>query len=492
MLRIATLFPALALAIGCMSCASLDASAVQTTPDSKTDRPNIVFFLVDDMGWRDAGFSGSQLYETPAIDQLAEDGLVFTQAYAAYPRCVPSRFAIMSGINPARQQVPGGREALAAENVTFAEMLQDAGYATFFAGKWHLGHRNGESPEEQGFDINIGGGRAGAPGSYFFPYGSEGNKQMGPGLETGVPGEYLNDRLTDETIAFIENHRRRNADEPFLAVLSHYAVHTPLEAQADDVAAADDRLARLDLPSGPETVERDGETKLVQDNTVYAGMVASMDRSLGDIRAALEDLGIADNTVIIFTSDHGGLSNRGAGRGRELATSNLPLRAGKGHLYEGGIRVPMIAYWPGVTLAGGKVDAVVNGTDHFATLLELANVHPFDGAADSLSYLPALRGHVFTPERPVYWYNSRPRPNQTGDRAGAALRLGDWKFISRYAPGELDELYNLAVDPFEENNLVESEPTRVARMRQQLESWLDEIDAVDPQLRRRGDSMPRR
>lgn len=492
MMRLVALLPALALTFGCATSGPVPAQA-QETASVQTERPNIVFFLVDDMGWRDTSFSGSELYETPAIDALASDGVVFTQAYAAYPRCVPSRYAIMSGNNPARAQVPGGREALEPEEVTFAEVLQDAGYATFFAGKWHLGKTADAMPQAQGFDVNIGGGHAGAPGSYFFPYSGKGKegKRMGPGLENGEPGEYLTDRLTDETIGFIESHVAAKQDEPFLAVLSHYAVHTPFQAQDEDKQFYRAKLRTLGPMPDPETVRRDGQTKLAQDNPVYAGMVASMDRSLGKLREALERMGVADNTVIIFTSDHGGLSNRGASSNRGLATSNLPLRAGKGHLYEGGIRVPMIAYWPGVTPKGRTSGAVVNGTDHFATLLDLAGIGQFDGPTDSLSYIAALRGQAFEPTRPVYWYSSRPRPSQTGDTAGAAIRLGDWKFIRRYDPKEADELFNLAVDPEEQNNLVEAEPARAAAMRSQLKAWLDGVDAVDPQLKRRGSEVKR-
>jgi arylsulfatase A-like enzyme len=446
-------------------------------------KPNIVFFLVDDLGWRDAAYAGSEFYETPSIDQLARDGLVFTQGYVAYPRCAPSRYAFLTGRNPARAKIPGESENLKPSDVTVAEVLKKAGYATFFAGKWHISQTEAEMPQNKGFDVNIGGGSAGAPRSYFFPYGAEKGHAMGPGLETGVKGEYLNDRLTEETLRFLENHAKTRADQPFFVYLSHYAVHAPFEAQDSDKEHFVKKLKGTGRPSVDAMLMRDGETKKHQDNPVYAGMVASMDRSLGKVRETLKKLNLADNTVIIFTSDNGGLSNCGVGNKRPLATSNLPLRAGKGHLYEGGIRVPLIVLWPGKTKAGTTTDTFVTGTDHFPTMLELAGLALQPMAhLDGQSYAAALTGGKAPDHWPVYWYSPRPRPHNTGDTATGAIRVGNWKFIRHFDPKESDELFDLESDPHENTNLAGSNPGRAGELRMQLEKWLQEIEAVKPNL----------
>lgn len=446
-------------------------------------RPNIIFFLVDDLGWRDVGYAGSDFYETPNIDRLARDGMVFNQGYVAFPRCAPSRYGILTGCNPARGRVPGGSENLDPSQTTFAEVLKDAGYKTFFAGKWHLAHSEAEMPEKQGFDINVGGGSAGAPGSHFFPYGAEKGRAMGPGLESGKEGEYLADRLTDEAVAFLKEHAKADPEQPFLLYLSQYGVHTPFEAPPGDVKHFRDKLEAQGAQKTDEMLEQDGETKATQDHPVYAAMVANMDRSLGRIRETLDQLGLASDTIIIVTSDNGGLSNRGQGNNRSVATSNLPLRAGKGHVYEGGIRVPLAVYWPGITRPGSASDVFVNGTDHFPTILEMAGLGARkDLHLDGRSYAGALAGKPVPEPWPVIWYSPRPRPGSTGDTAAAAIRVDRWKFIKRYGPGEKDELFDLSADPSEKHNLAESLPDTAGEMRGQLESWLAAIDAVPPEL----------
>jgi arylsulfatase A-like enzyme len=436
-------------------------------------RPNIVFFLVDDLGWRDVGCYGSSFYETPHMDALAAQGMRFTEAYAAHPRCVPSRYAIMTGKFPARAGVPGRSYNLDPEEQTFAEALKARGYTTFFAGKWHLSKRPEQEPQQQGFDINVGGGAAGAPRSYFFPYNeskAKGHNTAAPiqGLDEGVPGEYLTDRLTRETVAFLRGHSRDKPNRPFLAVLAHYAVHTPLEAKKDDVASFEAKAARTDF-SGPAFADRDGTTKLRQDNPVYAGMVRSTDQSLGAIVETLEALDLAENTVVVLTSDHGGLSNRGRTSQRPLATSNLPLRAGKGHLYEGGIRVPLIVRWPGRIPAHAVSSTVVNGTDHFATFVELAGLDPVP-AIDSTSYLPACLGRATERSSPLFWHSPKGRPQSTGDRNSSAVRRGDWKLIDFYDEGQR-ELYDLAADPGEARNLAAARPGTTAELFKQLDDW---------------------
>lgn len=473
-------FPTFRFIVG-VSTATLAAAANPATQASA--KPNILFILVDDMGPRDAGYLGSNFYETPALDRLARDGMRFEQAYVAYPRCTPSRYALMSGKNPARQDGRRG-EQLPASETTFAEALKAGGYHTFFAGKWHLGKTPNAMPQAQGFDINIGGGSAGAVASHFFPYGAEKGRQLGAGLETGEKGEYIADRLADETIKFLEQHARSKSGQPFAAVLSHYAVHTPLEAKADLLAKYQAKLKSLGGAKADGILKRDGDTKKYQDVPVYAAMVESVDQGVARIRAALERLNMDRNTVIILTSDHGGLSNRGAGRTRQLATSNLPYRAGKGHLYDGGLRVPMIVYWPGSTKAGSVSQALIQNTDHYPTMLELAGLplRP-QQHMDGQSYLAQLKGSA-APSRTLHWYNSRPRPDQTGDTSSAAMRTANWKFFLSFDPTVPDGLFDLSADPGEERNLAKANPTLAAKMKSDLEAWLKEVKASPPSLGR--------
>ena len=347
--------------------------------DFVEDKPlNVLFFLVDDMGWMDSSVYGSTFYETPHIDRLAEQGVRFQQAYTTHPRCVPARYSLLTGKFPARAGIPGRSYNMDPSEVTIAEAMKEGGYATYFTGKWHLQKTEDQAPENQGFDINIAGGHAGAPPSYFYPYEKAkkaGHKTKGGihGLEGGQEGEYLTDRLTDETIRFFEQHQAENSDQPFFAYVSHYAVHTPLEAKPELIQKYRKKLRGMSF-DGPEFIEKDGTTKMHQDHAVYAAMVQSMDESLGRLMDSLDQLGILDETLILMTSDHGGLSNRGVNNKRPLATSNLPFRAGKGHCYEGGIRVPLIVKWPGVTSAGTMSDRVIAGTDHYPTLLEITTI----------------------------------------------------------------------------------------------------------------------
>ncbi len=311
--------------------------------------PNFVFILVDDLGWADVGCNGSTFYETPNIDALANSGMRFTDAYAACPVCSPTRAAIMTGKYPPRVDItdwipgqnpkyrklktPEDRANLALEEVTIAEALKEAGYATFFAGKWHLGGE-GFFPEDQGFDINLGGHHRGSPpGGYYSPY-------MNPKLKDGPQGEYLTDRLTDESIKFME----ANKDKPFLLYLSLYTVHTPIQACRRHLEKF--QMKAKDLPHADRAdfvKERDGWTKQVQDNPAYASMVYAMDENVGRLMKKLDELKLTDNTVVIFTSDNGGLATLSAKR---APTAEAPLRAGKGWCYEGGIRVPLIVRAP--------------------------------------------------------------------------------------------------------------------------------------------------
>ncbi len=449
--------------------------------------PNIIFILIDDLGWMDVSCYGSTFYETPAIDKLANEGVRFTQAYCAHPRCVPSRFSIMSGKYPARYGVPGKNHNLPDREFTIAEALKKAGYKTFFAGKWHLGKKNRPEfpyPEKQGFDINIGGHSAGAPGSYFFPYKGTRKTRSGktknvdvPGLETGKKGEYLTDRLTAETIKFIRNHK----DEPFLAFLSHYAVHTPFQAKKNLIKKYEQKLAAMPEPAGPAYVKEGvGETKMRQDNPVYAGMIHSVDESVAQIMQTLEALSLADNTIIIFTSDNGGLSNRGAkryGGKRDLATSNFPLRAGKGWCYEGGIRIPLIVKWPGVTKPGSESNAVITGPDFYPTILEMTG-QPLipEQHLDGISFATVLARKQKTARRQAFWHSPVGRPRSTGDENCSVIRDGDYKLIDWYDEDKV-ELYNINDDLKEKHDLSGSLPEKRNELYHKLLDWRKQVGA---------------
>lgn len=456
-----------------------------------TAAPNIVFFVVDDMGAHDFAAGGSSYYLTPHIDKMVADGMVFDQAYAAHPRCTPSRYAMMSGRYPARGGVPGNSYALGMELTSVAEAMNGAGYATWFVGKWHLteGKDASGKPEEHGFAVNIAGGEAGAPGSYEWPYlRKKGNGKEKPieHLDDGEPGKMLTDHLTEKAEALIRDHAESNSDQPFFLSLCHYGVHTPFEDTQDRTKMFRQRLKDIGEPEGPEfsDSDSDGTVKLHQDNPTYAAMVYRVDESLGRIVAVLEELGLNEDTVIVFTSDHGGLSNRGLTNGRSLATTNAPLRAGKGHLFEGGIRVPMIVKWPGQVAAGSQTDVVTTGTDHYPTFLALANapLRP-DDHVDGKNLLPVIRGAAGDFDRgPIYWHSPRARRGSTGDHNASAIRDGDYKLI-HWHDEDRDELFNLTADPSETTDLSVAEPEVAAQLRTQLDGWLAAVDAVEPRNR---------
>ncbi len=462
------------LLIGCLPYACV------ASKENGKKQPNVVFFLVDDLGWIDVSYAGSKFYETPNIDKAAKEGMIFTQAYAAHPRCVPSRYAMITGNYPARINSPGkGEGKLKDSEFTIAEGFKEAGYTTFFAGKWHLA--SAESyPDTQGFDYNYGGGHAGAPKSYFQPYNVEksgkgnGKEKNIENLDDAPEGTYLSDHLTDKTVAFIKDKK----DQPFFVYLAHYGVHTPFESKEEKVKAYRKKANALygdkdepEFSMEPTT----GETKLRQDKAVYAGMIESIDESFGRVVATLEELGLKENTIIVFTSDHGGLSNRGNGRG--VATSNLPLRAGKGHNYEGGIRIPMFVNWPD-QIKPGTSSTIITGTDYFPTLIDLAGLkqHP-EAHKDGVSFAPSLlKNKTQNQDRPIFWHSPQPRPQSTGDLANTAVRLGDYKLLDFYEDGRV-ELYNLAEDEGEQNNLAENMPGKRDELMALITDWRKEVDA---------------
>ena len=438
-------------------------------------RPNFLFFLVDDLGWRDLGCFGSPFYETPNVDRLAKQGMRFTDAYAACPVCSPTRASIMTGKYPVRTGITNFLGApqpdrwtgntrllpapyatrMALEEVTLAEALKAGGYATFFAGKWHLGPE-GYWPEDQGFDVNKGGTDAGGPyggNKYFSPYGN-------PRLADGPPGEHLPDRLATETADFIE----ANKDRPFLAYLAFYSVHVPLMAR-EDLKKKYEEKAKALASDGRQRFIPEGanQARQVQDHAVYAGMVEAMDLAVGKVLKKLEDLGLDRNTVVVFMSDNGGLSTA-----EGSPTSNVPLRAGKGWLYEGGIREPMIVRWPGVAAPGSACASPVTSTDFYPTFLEMAGLPPRPGQhVDGASFVPLLKGGRMD-RGPIYWHY--PHYSNQGGSPGAAVRSGDWKLIEFFDGGRV-ELYNLREDIGEKTNLAKSNPAKVRELGDLLHAW---------------------
>lgn len=450
--------------------------------DNRETPMNIVFILIDDLGWNDLGCYGSDYYKTPNIDKLAGDGMRFTDGYAACTVCSPTRAAIMTGKYPARllltQWLPDGRwdakkrqrrEArflsnLPLEEVTIAEALREAGYQTGFIGKWHLGSMPYHFPQHNGFDVNIGGRDYGAPGHYFYPFQgtwkipTTGLIAQRDSPVAGRPGDYLVDRLAEEAERWI----RAAADRPFFLMLSHYAVHAPLQAKQEKV----DRYARV-----PED-ERQGDPR-------YAAMVESVDDSVGRVLRTLEELRLDNRTLVIFTSDNGGYAR---------ATKNAPLRANKGSNYEGGIRVPLIVKWPGVTTPSSVSHEPAISTDFYPTMLaavgQAARPHQH---MDGRNLMPILSGDGDLDRDAIYWhyphYNQHPQSFPCG-----VIRAGEWKLIEAFETGKL-ELFNLAKDIGESKDLSEELPQRTAQLHRKLSDWRDRVGAdsmrPNPQYDRR-------
>lgn len=449
--------------------------------NAQSTKTNVVLILADDLGWRDLSCTGSTFYESPNLDQLAKRSFRFSQGYAACQVCSPSRVAIMTGKFPARLKTTdyfgaaSGQQwkrntrllpapyvdQLPAEEVTMAEAFRKAGYRTFFAGKWHMGGE-GSYPEDHGFEFNVGGHRRGSPpGGFFSPY-------KNPKMGDGPAGESLPLRLGQATADFIHEHR----EEPFFAMLSFYSVHAPLQttpklwkkyrdkATSTEVAKKRFKLDRTPLP-----------VRQVQDHPVYAGMIESMDQAVGLVLQRLEDDGLAEQTVVVFTSDNGGVS-----AGDAKATSNLPLRGGKGRQWEGGIREPYFIFVPGRP-EGQDIDTPVISTDLYPTLLELCGLdrRP-EQHLDGVSLIPLFQGLDIAP-RPLYWHY--PHYGNQGGEPAAMLRDGDYKLIY-YFEDQRSELYQLSEDPVEEKDLAARRPAVVKKMKSQLLSWLDSIEANRP------------
>ncbi len=490
-----------------------------TLASAAESSPNIVFFLVDDLGQRDIGCYGSSFYETPAIDQLAKEGMLFDNAYSTCHVCSPSRASILTGKYPARINLTdwlGGRpekpyerlhsaeraRALPEGEVTLAQTLKKHGYVTANYGKAHLNR----DPRTYGFDEAI----TGWVRSYYHPFS--------PAYEKTLPakeGDYYTDKLTDAALDFIE----RNRDRPFFVHLEHFAVHDPIQGRRDLVRKYEKKLAAMPQQGGPEYIlepnpdgadvsvdelkslakNDDGAThqkervwwvKQRQDNVQFAGMVEAMDQSLGRIRTKLAELGLAENTIVIFTSDNGGMaaSNqyRGINHPREtldsrFSTSNLPLRGAKGWNYEGGIRVPLIVHWPGQIEADTKSNAVVTGTDYYPTLLEMLGIPAMPRQhVDGRSFVPALKGEA-TDRGAIYWHF--PHYSNHGYQSpNGAIRLGRYKLLEYFENGTV-QLFDLESDIGEKHDLSTEDPKTTQKLLKRLRDWRQKIDAKMPEVK---------
>lgn len=485
------------------------------TPASAAGQPNIVLFLVDDMGWMDSTPYGSRYYETPNMQRLAEQSMRFTDAYAL-PLCSPTRASILTGQYSARHRVtsasghqpaapantspypdkaPANKRLLYAnsqnfldlELTTLAEVLQQTGYRTGHIGKWHLGLSQTHWPDKHGFDVVFHAQPSPGPPSYFSPYGvhKEGNPSGRHHVGTitdGPVGEYITDRLTDEAIAFVE----ANKSQPFFLNFWHYGVHGPWGHKEEYIAA----FARKTDPRG------------MQRNPIMASMLKSVDESLGRLLDRLDELGLAENTLFIFYSDNGGnvhsrthddtkIANVKQGHpqfeaiqdwrkwaGGEPPTNNAPLREGKGRIYEGGQRVPLMVRWPGQVKAGSTSDAIVGPIDMYPTILEAAgqkqpNGHVIDGE----SLLPILKeGRPLKREAYFTWF-----PHLI---PAVSVRQGDWKLIRRFEPHpsypDLHELYNLKEDLGETNNLARQMPEKAKQLDTLIDQFVKETGALYP------------
>ncbi len=429
-------------------------------------KPNFVFILIDDLGWSDLACYGSTFYETPNIDKLAQGGMRFTDAYAACPVCSPTRASIMTGKYPARLhltdwikghvapkaklRVPDWTMYLDHSEVTLAEALKSAGYVSASVGKWHLGDEE-YYPDKQGFDVNIGGYRAGQPPTYFSPYKKdrEWNNHI-PTMEDGEDGEYLTDRLTDEALSFMEDNR----DKPFFLYLSHYAVHTPIEGKEEIAAKYEAKI-------------KPGQK---QKNPMYAAMIESVDESVGRVMGKLDELGIDEHTIVIFMSDNGGLS--GIGDWLNI-TSNAPLREGKGTAYEGGVREPMIVRWPGVVKPGSVCSEPVTSIDFYPTMLEMAGVGGDPGhIVDGENLIPLLKQSGSIDREAIYWHY----PHYHITLPFGSVRKGDYKLIEYFEDGRL-ELYNLKEDIGEQHNLAHEMPEKAEELKKTLYEWRKSVNA---------------
>ena len=412
--------------------------------------PNVVFILVDDLGWNDLGYSGSKFYETPNIDALSSESFQFTNAYSASPVCSPTRASIMTGKHPARVNItdwipgvdpknklllgPKDLDYLPLEEITIAEKLKESGYKTFYVGKWHLGSK-GFYPEDNGFDINIGGFEKGSPmGGYYSPY-------KNPKLVDGPEGEYLTDRLTDESIALIKENGK---NAPFALFLSFYNVHTPIQPNLEYLDYFEKKLLEMNDNSVRTKLEGEAITRINQTNAKYASMVYAVDKNIGKLIKTLKDNGMYENSLIIFTSDNGGLTTQ-----KKVApTSVYPLRAGKGWLYEGGIKIPQLIK-PPENIKNEKINDLTVSYDLFPTILDFAGIENNE-KIDGVSLMPRLKTQSKIDREDIFWHF--PHYHGSKWKPGSAIRSGDWKLLVHYESNSI-EMFNLIDDPKELKNI---------------------------------------
>jgi arylsulfatase A-like enzyme len=446
---------------------------------------NFVFICADDLGWADLACYGNDFHETPNLNKLAGEGMKFTNAYAAAAICSPTRAAIMSGKYPARLHMTiwsefarwkwkGNRKLmpiitepfLVHEQVTLAEVFKKEGYFTAHIGKWHLGDAD-HYPETQGFDINIGGTRYGCPASFFYPYRGflkgDNTHRYVPALEPGKEGDYLTDRLTDKALEILNNVKGR----PFFLNLWYYTVHTPIEGKREMV----------------EHYNKKTRPRMRHKNPEYAAMVSSLDENVGRVLRRIKKLGLAENTVVIFYSDNGGAIYKDKGL---QITNNYPLACGKGALYEGGIRVPLIIRWPGVTKAGSVCDEPVTSMDFYPTFLEMTGfkgISEHNKDLDGVSIAPVLQNPKNRLKREyLYWhYPHYYPPKSKGCFPSSAVRSGDWKLIENLETNKV-ELYNLREDIGEKSDLAQKYPERSRQLRNRLHAWRKEVNAQMPKF----------
>ena len=453
--------------------------------EKKLEKPNILFVLVDDLGYHDLGITGSNFYETPNVDQLALESMMFTQGYAASRVCSPSRASIMTGKFTARHGITdwigakAGKDwrarnrndkllpanyvqALPKEDAAIAEAFRNNGYKTFFAGKWHLGDK-GSYPEDHGFEINKGGFHRGGPaGGFFSPW-------KNPKLKSKKEGENLTIRLAEETAQFI----KQNKDTAFFAFLSFYAVHAPIQTTKTKWNKYRNKADSLGIAKTGYTMERVLPIRDVQDNPIYGGLVESMDDAVGIVLNALKENGLEKNTIVVFTSDNGGVAS-----GDNYATSNLPLRGGKGYQWEGGIREPFFIKVPWLENKGAETNFPVISTDFYPTLLDLASL-PLQPTQhiDGISLKPILEGKEINVDRPLYWHY--PHYGNQGGEPSSIIQQNGWKLI-HYWEDDREELFKLPSTEKDELNVITKHPKIAKKLSKQLLSWLKEVNAKYP------------
>jgi len=449
---------------------SLFIFSCSSTKAQKQKKPNVVLILVDDMGWTDLGSFGSDLYQSPNIDKLANEGVQFTNSYSSCTVCSPTRASIVTGKYPARinvtdwieghkypwakLNVPDWTMYLPNEEYTMAEAFKDAGYKTAHFGKWHLGEKEENWPENHGFDLNIGGYSKGSPQlrknegtyGYFSPYGN-------PRMEDGPEGEYLTERLSTEVCNYIDE----NSDKPFFVNFWLYNVHTPLQAKQDKI---DKYKSLVDATAKHQ-------------NSTYAAMVEHTDDAVGKIITKLKEKGLYENTIILFSSDNGGL----IGNPKKPVTNNAPLRTGKGDIYEGGVRVPTIIYAPKHKIAHKKIHKPIISMDYYPTLMELAGISNAKTKAQTLdgkSLLPLMKGKGEIERTALYWHY--PHYHQEGGVPYSSIRMGDWKLIENFETNSF-ELYNLKDDISESKDLKNERTEIFSELKNQLSAWRSEVGA---------------